>query len=197
MFDGKFIVGVDIDETINDLTSVFLQVYHELTGHKIYYECLREYNLKHVIPEENHHLIEQIFGDETTWKRVSPVADAQHYLPLIHDMDNTDVYYVTCARCHNFAYKMEFLQQYYPFITYDKVIVCHTKQLLGRMDVLIDDCLYNFTNASYLGLVPKRPWNKEYSSMSWQHVTSWDEIYRLVDIMRKETISKERTSISI
>ena len=78
----------------------------------------------------------------------------------------------------------EVLFRYFPFLTWDQVIVTTRKQLI-RGDVLIDDGIHNLEGGNYRKILFTAPHNRYYDAAAHDmiRVNSWEEIVPVIDAM--------------
>ena len=106
--------------------------------------------------------------------------------PLKHFMDEGhEVYVVTATEPEHLEEKMKgLLFRYFPFITWDRVIVTGRKQMI-RGDVLIDDGVHNLEGGGYRKILFTAPHNRAYDAEANDMVRAdtWDEVVRIIDGM--------------
>jgi 5'(3')-deoxyribonucleotidase len=75
----------------------------------------------------------------------------------------------------------DLLFRWFPFITWDQVIITSRKQLI-RGDVLIDDGIHNLEGGDYVRILMTAPHNKSYDAEGngMIRVSSWDDIEKVI-----------------
>ena len=78
----------------------------------------------------------------------------------------------------------EVLFRYFPFLSWDQVIITSRKQMI-RGDVLIDDGIHNLEGGEYKKILFTAPYNRHYDAEAngMARVDSWDQIIRIIDSM--------------
>ena len=76
----------------------------------------------------------------------------------------------------------DLLFRWFPFITWDQVIIAKRKQLI-RGDVLIDDGIHNLEGGEYIKILMTAPHNRSYDAEGngMIRVNSWKEIEKVID----------------
>ena len=118
------------------------------------------------------------------WETVEPVPGAAEALRHFLD-EGHEVYVVTATEYEHVAEKMKgVLFRYFPFLSWDHVIVTGRKQMI-RGDVLIDDGVHNLEGGEYKKILVTAPYNKDYDAEAngMIRVHGWDEIVRIIDGM--------------
>ena len=76
------------------------------------------------------------------------------------------------------------LFRYFPFLTWDRVIVTGRKQMI-RCDVLIDDGVHNLEGGDYKKILFTAPHNRQYDAEAngMVRADTWEDVIRIIDIM--------------
>ena len=99
--------------------------------------------------------------------------------------DGHEIYIVTASLYQTLPEKMdEVLFRYFPYISWDHVIVTHNKHLIHG-DVLVDDGPHNLTGGSYRKILFEAPHNRnvDESSIGAKRARTWEEVYELISAM--------------
>ena len=82
----------------------------------------------------------------------------------------------------------EVLFKYFPFLSWDQVIVTTRKQMI-RGDVLIDDGIHNLEGGQYKKVLMTAPHNIHYDAEAhgMVRVNSWKEIEQVIDRLNAAT----------
>ena len=102
--------------------------------------------------------------------------------------DGHDVFIVTATYYESVPEKMkDLLFKYFPFISWDHVIITSRKQMI-RGDVLIDDGVHNLEGGDYAKILVTAPHNKDYDAEAngMIRVNNWDEILKAVETLDKK-----------
>lgn len=107
--------------------------------------------------------------------------------------DGHTVLIVTTSNYQTLAAKMEqVLFHYFPFLTWNDVIITAHKQLI-KGDVLIDDGIHNLEGGDYFKILMTAPHNRCYDADKnrMYRVTSWSETYSVIQALAcADSISK-------
>lgn len=89
--------------------------------------------------------------------------------------DFYEVYIVTTATAHpeSLKAKLEWLQEHFPFILYDHVVLCGKKKII-KADYMIDDGIHNLESFEGVGIVFDTPHNED--DNRFLRVRNWEEI---------------------
>ena len=170
MTKENMVVSCDIDDCLNNLIDYTLRVYniryciHRLFNKKkypkLYPSIFTEFNLSNCVNEEVSKKIYNIWKRYYIWKSLSPPNGAIEGLKGIID-DRYDVYLVTSTHYTNVKWKCKWLEKYYPFINYKKVIIAANKSLI-KYDIIIDDNPQHILEADdkAIKICMDKPWNK-------------------------------------
>lgn len=81
-----------------------------------------------------------VIAEPGLYRNLPVLPGATKGLKAIHDSGKYDIYIVTSATAaaHTPTEKIQWIQEYFPFITRKQIISCHAKHLI-RGDFLIDD----------------------------------------------------------
>lgn len=83
----------------------------------------------------------------------------------------------------------EVLFKYFPFISWNDVIIIAHKQLI-KGDVLVDDGVHNLEGGDYAKILVDSPHNRGYDAEAngMIRLNNWDDIYHAIcDIANKES----------
>lgn len=173
------IIGIDIDGTINNLCESVLSVYNEDSGDNLTVNDITEYYIENFVKPEYKEGFHRYFVDKRVWKRVSIDEEARKYIISLHEAGH-EIYFVTSTEPDNVKKKAGWLQKYFPMINIRKrLIVCHNKQLLSGLTVLVDDYDKNLTGGHYHKLLLDKPWNQNVNEdeTGIARCMSWSDVY--------------------
>lgn len=181
----KLTILVDIDDVLNNFTGLWARLLDERYATGLGREDIREWEMTATYTMLTK---EQIFGmtlEEDFYRGLRPVENAAPVLRRLID-DGHDVYIVSDTDWRVVPVKMrEFLFKYYPFLSWDRVILTAHKQLI-RGDVLIDDAPKNLVGGDYAKLLWDAPYNRSFDAEAngMVRVYDWDGIYGILNDMR-------------
>lgn len=187
-----FIIGVDMDDTIENLMNAWVEYLNTRYGTTVKSDEIIEWEVAKFFPSiPPDKLYEPLYSEEF-WKTVKPKKDAQTYLKKLYD-EGYSIFIVTCSHYASVKVKVEnCLLKYYPYIDWRQIITIRFKQML-TLDVLIDDYHKNLINGSYKGILIDNPYNRSFKEDNKQiyRAYTWDQVYNLVNQMYKEKELKD------
>ena len=175
---------VDMDDVLEQLLDGMIRYINSRYGTKTTLDDIREWELASAFPGLSR---EQIYSPELDpdfWKDVKPMPGANEALQKLI-ADGHEIYIVTASLYQTLPEKMdEVLFRYFPYISWDHVIVTHNKHLIHG-DVLVDDGPHNLTGGSYRKILFEAPHNRNFdeSSIGAKRARTWEEVYELISAM--------------
>lgn len=172
---------VDVDDTIGDLLSAWLDFLNNKYGTNIHNDEITEWDITKFFPSLTREQIYEPLHTDEFWKTVKPKPGAAKYMKLLLDA-GFEIYLCTSTDYRNIRAKFEFfIKKYFPFIKWDDVIVTHKKQMI-KADYLIDDGVHNLEGGEFTKLLVSSPHNRAYNAEAngMIRVNNWHEIYRLL-----------------
>ena len=173
---------VDMDDTIEDLCGAWVNYLNEKYGTNTKPSDVKEWDITKAFPTLSRDEVFGVLSDELLWDRVKPLPGAADYLKKIID-DGHKVFIVTASHPDIISTKLsKVLFKYFPFLTYDDVIITTHKQLI-RGDILIDDAPHNLEGGKYFKILYNAPHNQSYDDVKnfVIRVYNWDEVYYAVN----------------
>ena len=183
----KFIIGVDIDGTINNLMEKTIEMYNNRYGTHYTIDDCTNYDFNQCFPHEVADKFKEFFTCKELWDSLSPVKNSQWALKKFVEK-GYDVYLTTATNPINFSWKIAWLKRYFPFIPEGNVIRINNKGLLN-VDVLIDDCVDQLiSNIHCHRICVDRPWNQDVwdEVYGFNRCGNWNEIYEVVNKIFEE-----------
>lgn len=120
------------------------------------------------------------FDHVELWRDGKIIDTSKEVINHWHTQDIADLGIITTAsNAMSMPYKVEWLQEHFPYI--EDILVnykTHVKHLL-RGDILIDDGLHNLEHWQGIGILYNQPWNKETNKV-FIRANNWDEVDWLV-----------------
>ena len=177
-----FTVGCDLDDSIEYLIEAWITYLNNKYQLNVKYENVKHWDMSKSFPTlTEKEIVEPLFMD-SFWETVKPMPDAVEYLKKLMD-DGHQVYICTNSHYKTLASKMDnVLFKYFPFITWDNVIICKNKQMI-KCDYLIDDGSHNIVG-DYKGLLINTPYNENFDETKYPNVRrvySWKQIYNIIN----------------
>ena len=184
---SDFVIGVDMDGTIEDLSSTWVDWLNRTHGLNVKPEEIFDWDMQIAFPTLTKSEIYAPLSDPNFWSEVKAFKLADIYLPKLIE-EGYNIYIVTTT--HPKIVGMKFkncLFRLFPCIDRHKTIITCNKQMI-RMDLLIDDGVHNI-EGEYLGLLVDAPYNKHYDTTKTSKVLrvwDWEDIYQMIHRMTEE-----------
>ncbi len=182
------VILVDMDDTIEYLLQAWVKGVNEKYGYAVTVEEITDWDVSAAFPGLSFEQVYEIPVQPGFWKTVRPIPGAaeamQRFMAAGHE-----VYVVTATPYPSVPEKMtDFLFKYFPFLTWDQLIITSRKQLI-RGDVLIDDGIHNLKDGNYIKILMTAPHNRDYDAEAngMIRVNSWKEVETVI-----QTLSKQR-----
>ena len=183
---------VDMDDTIESLASAWVDYLNARHGTTTKLTDITGWDISKAFPTlTNEQVYAPLFEDDF-WDCVKPIDGASESLQKLI-ADGHKVLIVTTSNYQTLAAKMEqVLFHYFPFLTWNDVIITAHKQLI-KGDVLIDDGIHNLEGGDYFKILMTAPHNRYYDADKnrMYRVTSWSETYSVIQALAcADSISK-------
>lgn len=170
-----------MDDVLENLTTAWVAYLNRKYGTEVSPEDIVDWSVDRFFPELSRQQVYEALMDDELWRAVRPLEDAPEVLQeLIRD--GHDVFVVTNSHYRALTAKMEdVLFAYFPFLTWDQVIIARNKQMV-RGDILIDDGVHNLVGGDYIKILMDRPHNRSFDAEAagMYRVSGWREIYSLI-----------------
>lgn len=183
----RLTVLVDFDQTLNNLNEAWVQYLNEKHGTTVSPDDIREWDMNKAFPMLRSKDIYEPLKTEELWEQVVPLPGAYDGVCNLK-RDGHKVLIVTTSNPTTVPIKLEkVLFRYFPFFTYNDVVITSHKQLLLG-DVLIDDAPHNLVGGLYKRILMTAPHNKSLNERTIKaaRANSWDEAYELVKSIAEE-----------
>ena len=177
---------VDMDDTIEQLLKAWIDGVNRKFGRSASVDDVKSWNVAAVYPGLSWEDVYSVPLDPGFWGTVEPIPGAAEGLKKLME-DGHDVIIVTATYYESVPEKMsDLLFKYFPFLSWDQVIITSRKQLI-RGDVLIDDGIHNLEGGEYAKILVTAPHNKDYDAEAsgMIRVNNWDEILEAVENLEK------------
>ena len=186
----KLTILVDMDDTIECLTRAWVTYLNWRHGTNVSWRDIRSWDMRKAFPSLSEEEVYAPLCIDWFWDTVKPMKDAITGVKRLIDAGN-DVYIVTASTYVTLKAKMEkVLFRYFPYLSWDQVIVTSRKQMV-RGDVLIDDAPHNLEGFDGMRILMDAPHNRGYKA--WDNgmlrVNHWDEI---CGVLLKEEKAEEK-----
>lgn len=181
-------VLVDFDQTLNNLNEVWVAYLNERHGTTVTPDDIKCWDLTKAFPTLTANEIFKPLLEEELWERVTILPKAYDNICKLK-YDGHKIYVVTTSNPTTVPIKLnKVLFKYFPFFTYNDVIITSHKQLVMG-DVLVDDAPHNLAgDTTYAKILISAPHNKSFDERSIGAIRAddWDEIYELITNLAKE-----------
>lgn len=183
----KFIIGVDIDSTINNLMDKTIEMYNQLYGTSYTVDDCTDYDFNQCFPVEVANNIKELFKSKDLWDSLTPVKNSQWALKKFID-NGYEIYLTTATDPINFPWKCDWVKWYFSFIPESNIIRINNKGLLN-VDILIDDCAEQLiSNIRCHRVCIDKPWNQSIWDEAYgiHRCSNWNEIFEVVNKIFEE-----------
>ena len=177
----RLTVLVDFDQTLNNLSDVWVKFLNERYGTTVQPEDIREWDMRKAYPMLKPNEIYDPLKTEELWEQVVPLPGAYEAMSNLK-RDGHNILVVTTSNPTTAPIKLnKVLFRYFPFFTYNDVIITSHKQLILG-DVLIDDAPHNLVGGLYKRILMTASHNKNLNERTIKaaRANSWEEAYKLV-----------------
>lgn len=181
-FLRQLTILVDMDDTLEDLCTPWVQYLNEKHGTAVTTEDIKDWAIAKVFPTLTREQVFEPLATEKFWERVKPLPKAYENICKLK-YDGHRIFIVTASDpIISVPMKLEkVLFRYFPFFTYNDVIITTQKQLICG-DVLVDDAPHNLENGNYMRILMNAPHNRFFDEKSIGAVRTcdWNTVYRLI-----------------
>lgn len=187
------LIGIDIDNVINNLAESLLNVFNADTGESVKLADIKSYYIERWVDTKYTNKILSLFSDKRVWKQITLIDHCKTFIQKLVE-DGHRIVFVTATDPSNVAKKFSWLSRNFPFIDIKKnLIVIHTKQLLSSLDVLVDDYENNLIDGNYAKILLNYPWNSGISDDRYGIIrcNNWIDIYNEICKIAESNISEE------
>ena len=186
------ILLVDMDDTIEQLLEAWVRGVNERYGCSVTYDEITSWDVSAAYPGLTREQVYAIPAEPGFWGKVKPIPGAAESLMRLMDAGH-DVFIVTATPPEQVQEKMhDLLFKYFPFLSWDQVIVTSKKQMI-RGDVLIDDGVHNLEGGDYVKILMTAPHNRSYDAEGngMIRVHNWKQVETIVQNITSERKSKK------
>lgn len=166
-------IFVDMDEVLADTYYAHIERYNEDFDERLTLEECMGYEMWQCVPEDRQGSVRKHAWTEGFFRDLAPVRDSQRVLKEL--ASKYEVYIASAAMefPNSLREKSDWLDVYFPFISWQQRILCGDKHIL-RGDVLIDDRSYNLEYFEGRSLLFTAPHNIH--TTGFERVNNWQEI---------------------
>lgn len=183
----RYTIAIDVDDVLNNLNERVIEMFNEEHGTKLSSDMFTCYDLYECLPFEVADSYTKFWLREDVWNSLKPIWHSQWGVKKLIE-DGYNVVLATSTHYTNFAWKIDWLQKYFPFIDASKVICIADKSLLN-VDIMIDDCVEKLiSNIHCHRVCLDKTWNRNVrdEAYSIHRCKDWDEIIKVVNKIVEE-----------
>ena len=189
---------VDLDDTLEQLLAALVKRANEKFHRNATVDDVTDWSIVCAFPGVSKREILDFMREPDFWDDVKPVPGAAEALKHFIE-EGHSVYVVTATECEHVKAKMEgVLFRYFPFLSWDQVIITSRKQMI-RGDVLIDDGIHNLEGGNYKKILFTAPYNRDYDAEGngMIRADNWGELVGIIDYMNRQGRGSARTDDNI
>lgn len=176
------VILIDMDDTLENLGVAWINWLNKKYGTEVdWFRDVKEWDLTVPFPTLTPQQIYGALSEEEFWDTVTVKENAPLYVKKLID-DGNDIYVVTASWYTTIRAKMErCLFKYFPFLTWEQVIISSNKQLV-QGDIAIDDNPLNLEGRNGLCILFNAPHNLNYDDTESDivRVDNWQSAYLLI-----------------
>lgn len=170
-------LAVDIDNTIWDLVTPWLNYYNRRHNDDVKYEDVTEYSFFDIIKNITREEMLGLLNENEFWSEVKPYPGSYKYLKKLND--EFELYIATSTSYRTPREKFDKLFTFFDFLTEDQLITISKKQLLN-VDIMIDDCVDCLTSGNYTKLLIDTPYNRDVADDTLIRVKDLKDAYEFL-----------------
>ena len=170
---------IDMDDVIEQLLKTWLEKANEKYGCNVQREDVREWTMHKAFPMLTNEQVWSVTYEPGFWGCIEPMPGAAEAIRRLMDAGH-EVFIVTATEYGHLYEKMhDLLFKYFPFLSWEQVIVTSRKQLI-RGDVLVDDGVHNLIGGEYRKILFDAPYNRSFDTEAngMVRVHNWEEAER-------------------
>ena len=186
----KLTILTDLDDVLWDLCGLWINELNIRHGTTVHPRDVTDWEIARFFPTLSAGQIFEPLHDERIWRRILPVAGAQHYIKLLRDAGHK-VRVVTATHPATVAPKINRFLELYPMFRWEDIVIASDKSLITG-DVLIDDGTHNLGAARpNIGnlILFDRPHNQSYDAAAhgMMRVKTWEQVYDTILALAEST----------
>ncbi|MGB7396074.1 MAG: 5'(3')-deoxyribonucleotidase [Pricia sp.] len=164
---------VDMDEVMADTYGAHIEIYNKDYDECLDHETCMGSEVWRMVPEERQDSVRNHARNRGFFRDLKPIADSHEVLKELNE--KYEVYIASAAMQfpNSLEEKAEWLDEHFPFIPWQRRILCGHKHIL-KGDILIDDRSYNLENFDGRSLLFTSPHN--INTNTFERVDNWQEV---------------------
>lgn len=152
-------LAVDIDNTIWDLVSPWIDLYNRSYDDNVKREDITRYDFFTITSKASKEEILNFLSTEEIWQSVEPYKESYEYLEKLNN--EYELYIVTNTSYKTPKAKFDRLFSLFPFLSEDQLVIISNKQLLN-IDIMVDDCIDHLQGGKFIKFLIDEPYNRSY-----------------------------------
>jgi len=167
------ILYVDMDEVMADTYGAHIEIYNRDFQERLTLDACMGNEVWRSVPKDRQSSVRKHARNRGFFRELKPIVDSQTVLKKLNE--KYEVYIASAAMQfpNSLEEKSDWLDEHFPFITWQKRILCGDKHVL-RGDILIDDRSYNLENFEGRPLLFTSPHNIH--TNGYERVSNWKEV---------------------
>lgn len=178
---------VDMDDVLEKLVEGWTEVLNQRYGTKVSADDVDDWDISKAFPTLTREQVFEVAEEEELWYHVKPIEGAKQALETLIK-EGHKIYIVTASVYQTVHIKMkEVLFKYFPFITWNQVIIASNKQMI-KGDVLIDDAPHNLEGGDFHKILFTAGHNRKFNekTIGAVRVNNWTEALREIRYLQEQ-----------
>ena len=150
-------LAVDIDNTIWDLVTPWLDFYNWYYDDDVKYSDIKEYDFFNILKKASKKQMLDLLNIKGFWNLVEPYEYSVEYLRKLND--EYDLYIVTSTSYKTAEEKFNRFFKLFPFLNESQLILTSDKGLID-VDIIVDDCPRWLENKNSIKFLINEPYNQ-------------------------------------
>lgn len=172
----KKVLAIDVDGVLADLIPRLVETVNECEGDNVSADEINSWNLGRYFKCGNR---VYDYMDYSLFRTLPVIKDTQRVVELLSEEYST---FIVSSATNNFdslKAKMEWLEEYFPFIPASNIVLCGSKSII-KCDILIDDSPRNLLDAQAThSILFDAPHNQQ-SKDGFTRAMNWNEIEQML-----------------
>jgi 5'(3')-deoxyribonucleotidase len=181
-----YIILSDVDGVLEQLVPPWVSALNEKYHRDVKVDDIVDWDITKFFPGLSKTQVFSPIHTKKFWDELKPREDALEYVKKF--VENGDrVVLVTSAHPDTIAYKWQWINRYFPFISFKDIVIASNKQLIMG-DFLIDDAIHNLEGGKYIGLLFSANHNKSINVNLYSDITrvdNWKQVYCMIESMHR------------
>lgn len=168
---------MDMDEVIADAYQAHIDLFAKAHGEQFTKAQCEGHEFWHMVPEQHQNEVRQHADQIGFFRDLKVIPDSQEVLAQLNEKH--DLYIASAAMQfpNSLKEKSDWLDEYFPFIPWQRRILCGHKHIL-KGDVLIDDRAYNLQRFDGRAILFSSPHNA--ADTVFERAASWKAVASLL-----------------